>query len=118
MSGNAAKEIGSMLEASVQKVHSIVAETRASVEQLIRDGKSKVLAGAKVADICAEALEEIVGAVSEVKENVVQITGAAAEQAKGVSEITIAMQRLALSNFDPVFFDVRKSSNHEFWGQA
>lgn len=83
MSGNAAKEIASLLEGSIQKVERIVNET-----------KGKVEVGTRVARQCGDVLEEIVTNVSSVSQMVNDISSACQEQAQGVQEITKAMSQL------------------------
>ena len=94
MSGNAAKEIGTLLEGSIQKVNSIVIETRSKVEGLIAQGKLTVAEGSKVARQCGDVLEELVRDVSSVSTMADEIASASEEQARGVSEITKAMSQL------------------------
>ncbi len=94
MSGSAAQEIAGMVESSIQRVDGIVANTKASVEALIRQGRVKVDDGKEISVQCSNVLGEIVGAVGSVRENVDQITQAAQEQSKGVNEITRAMHEL------------------------
>jgi methyl-accepting chemotaxis protein len=94
MSGNAAKEIGSMLEDSIQKVNQIVQETKASVEKLIAEGKETVESGSLVARQCGEVLEEIVHNVASVSSMAGEIASASQEQSRGISEITKAMGQL------------------------
>jgi methyl-accepting chemotaxis protein len=94
MSGNAAKEISSMLEGSIQKVESIVNETKENVGAIIREGKSKIEYGTRIARQCGEVLEEIVENVSSVTEMANEISTACQEQAQGVNEITRAMTQL------------------------
>lgn len=83
MSGNAAKEISTLLESSVHKVETIVNET-----------KSKVESGTMTAQRCGEILSEIVSAVSQVAGMASEISTASEEQARGVQEITRAMTQL------------------------
>lgn len=83
MSGNAAKEIASMLEDSIQKVDRIVNETKGKVEN-----------GTEVARQCGDVLDEIVTNVSSVTQMVGEISTACQEQAQGVQEITKAMNQL------------------------
>lgn len=83
MSGNAAKEIATMLEGSIQKVNAIVSETKVKVET-----------GTKVAYQCGEVLDEIVGNVSTVNVMVSEISTACQEQSQGVQEITKAINQL------------------------
>jgi methyl-accepting chemotaxis protein len=94
MSGNAAKEISSMLEGSIQKVEGIVNDTKTKVERLVATGKEKVESGTQTAKRCGQVLDEIVGSVSEVKQMVGEIAQASQEQSQGVNEITKAMQQL------------------------
>lgn len=94
MSGNAAKEISTLLDSSVQRVNSIVLETRAKVEQLVNEGKMTVEQGARVARQCGEVLEEIVVNVSSVSSMAGEIATASQEQSRGVNEITKAMNQL------------------------
>lgn len=94
MSGNAAKEISSMLDDSIRKVESIVNQTKTKVEHLIQDGKDKVSAGAVVARACGDILNEIVNNVSNVSTMANEISVASQEQAQGISEINKAMGQL------------------------
>jgi methyl-accepting chemotaxis protein len=94
MSGNAAKEIASLLDESVQKVNHIVLETKHSVEKLIAEGKETVEGGTRVAQQCGEVLEEIVHNVSSVSSMAGEIASASQEQSRGVTEITKAMSQL------------------------
>ncbi|MBX3040713.1 MAG: methyl-accepting chemotaxis protein [Bdellovibrionaceae bacterium] len=83
MSGNAAKEISGLLESSIQRVEAIVQETKAKVES-----------GALTARQCGEILGEIVTNVSKVAVMASEISTASEEQARGVQEITKAMNQL------------------------
>jgi methyl-accepting chemotaxis protein len=94
MSGNAAKEISSMLESSIQKVQGIVDATKSKVEHLIVDSRSKVENGTQVAQKCGEALNGILTSVQEVDGMVGEISSASNEQAQGVIEINKAMNQL------------------------
>ncbi|MBC7466280.1 MAG: hypothetical protein H7256_09830, partial [Bdellovibrio sp.] len=94
MSGNAAKEITSLLDGSIQKVEGIVRDTKMKVEALVADGRSKVEVGANVARQCGEVLNEIVANVASVTQMAGEISVASQEQAAGVSEITKAMGQL------------------------
>lgn len=94
MSGNAAKEISDMLAQSMDKVRSIVENTKSNVQGLVALAKTKVDAGTQIAQQCGTALEEIVQSVAEVNTMSGEISKAQEEQARGVSEITKAMQQL------------------------
>ena len=94
MSGNAAKEITNMLAGSIQKVESIVQNTKTEVELLISQGKEKVESGVQVAQQCAQVLGQIVENVSNVSEMAVEISQASEEQSRGIHEINKAMAQL------------------------
>jgi methyl-accepting chemotaxis protein len=94
MSGNAAKEISSMLEGSISRVEGIVTDTKSKVERLIQDGRGKVQAGTEVARRCGDSLEQILTAVQSVDSRVGEIASASKEQAQGVAEINTAMNQL------------------------
>ncbi|HAG91922.1 MAG TPA: hypothetical protein DCL41_08625, partial [Bdellovibrionales bacterium] len=94
MSGNAAEEISSMLDASISKVEQIAIDTKNAVEGLIQQGKSRVDSGVHVAEQCAVVLKEIVQNVSAVSSLSQEISQASKEQALGVQEINKAMTQL------------------------
>lgn len=94
MSGNAAMEISSMLENSIQKVEGIVTQTKQKVGTLVSDGRTKVEVGSRIAKECGVVLEEIVNNVSSVTQMANEISTACQEQAQGVQEITKAMNQL------------------------
>ncbi len=94
MSGNAAMEISSMLDSSIQKVEGIVNDTKHKVGGLVTSGRSKVEVGSRIAKECGKVLEEIVHNVSSVTQMANEISTACQEQAQGVQEITKAMNQL------------------------
>ncbi|MBY0415721.1 MAG: MCP four helix bundle domain-containing protein, partial [Bdellovibrionales bacterium] len=94
MSGNAAKEISDMLSASMNKVESIVVDTKSKVDVLIADGKEKVKNGTRVAEECGDVLKEIVHNVTKVATMASEISVASDEQSRGIVEITKAMGQL------------------------
>lgn len=94
MSGNAAKEISEMLNASMTKVESIVQESKTKVEALIEVGKEKVESGVQTAKLCADSLNEIVVNINKVSGLAQEISSASKEQSQGVGEINKAMGQL------------------------
>lgn len=94
MSGNAAKDISSMLDSSIQKVEKIVVDTKSKVERLMHESKSKVESGTETAKRCGESLMGIIKSVQEVDGMVLEISTASQEQAQGVTEINKAMNQL------------------------
>lgn len=83
MSGNAAKEISTLLEQSSLQVNEMVRETKVSVEK-----------GVEVARDCGQVLNEIVTNVSSVSNMAAEISEASLEQSRGVQEITKAVSQL------------------------
>ncbi len=94
MSGNAATEITALLEGSIEKVETIVSDTKQSVERLMLEGKTKIDSGTHIAQECGEVLSEIVSNVESVSKMAVEISNASQEQSAGISEISKAMGQL------------------------
>ena len=94
MSGNAAVEITTMLESSVQRVEEIAKNSQDKVGKLIADGKLNVEAGIRVANESGEVLSEIVKSVASVSNSITEISSASQEQSQGMQEITKAIAQL------------------------
>jgi methyl-accepting chemotaxis protein len=94
MSGNAAKEIHSMLESSIRTVESIAEETRRKVEGLVSTARERIELGNATAERCSTSLGEIVGQAGQLTELMTSIASASGEQASGVSEINQAVGQL------------------------
>lgn len=94
MSGNAAKEITSLLEESIRKVESIVSDSKSRVERLMQLSREKVASGSKTAKECNESLEEILRNVQNVDSLVSEIAVASQEQSTGVQEISKAVGQM------------------------
>ena len=94
MSGNAAREINSLLSESLTTVSNIVAETKSKVENIVTEAKTIVGEGTAVAKECGQVLRDIVTSSTEVSEMVASINQANTESARGVEEISKAVQQL------------------------
>jgi len=94
MSGKSSGEINELLEKSISSVERIIKNTKEKVDILVQDGLSKVENGAIVAEKCEHILNQIVQNVSSVKNIMEDISTAANEQSKGVTNITQAMNML------------------------
>lgn len=94
MSGNAAREIGDMLDASTRKVESIVRETREQVEGLMEGGRARVQEGLRVVGQAETVLGRISVSVEEVTRTSSEIAMASKEQSQGIQEINKAMSQL------------------------
>lgn len=97
MSGNAAKEISSMLDESQRKTAQIVKETESKVEELIHKSREKIDQGKRTANECNTSLEEIAKNVKLVDEMVSEISRASEEQSNGIKEIAKAMGQLDIT---------------------
>ena len=94
MSGEASKDISTLLEASLQKVDIIVNDTKSKVERFVLIGRDKVEAGNRIAKECATVLNEIVSGFNDVTKMSSDITSASREQSQGVQEISRAVSQL------------------------
>jgi methyl-accepting chemotaxis protein len=94
MSGNAAREITSMLDESIQRVERIVNDTKSKIEILVTQSRDKIQKGTTVANKCGESLSNLVENVSSVNQMIGEIAQASQEQANGVSEINNAISQL------------------------
>ncbi len=94
MSGSASKEITDMLDTGVERVGTIANTTTAKVGTLVESAKEKVNLGAQLAQECDKSITEIITRISDVLDNANSIQRAAQEQAKGIDEVEIAVNRL------------------------
>lgn len=94
MSGNAAKEISSLLDESVKKVETTIDETKNQVERLIKMNRQKVDIGSQIAGQCVSALEDILANVASVDLMVSEIAVASKEQSLGIKEISKAVGQM------------------------
>ena len=94
MSGNAAREISTLIETSVTRINEIVSGTQTRVESVLKSAKESVDLASKRAQESQEILNEIVSNVGDMSRMVQEIDMASKEQATGVSEISKAMGQL------------------------
>lgn len=94
MSGTSSKEINELLQQSIASVESTIRRTKEKVEIMISEGQHKVDSGVSVAEKCEKILGQIVTNVSSVKNAMADVSIAAEEQSKGVSNISDAMNML------------------------
>ena len=94
MSGNAAKEISTLLDESVAKVETIVRGTKEKVERLMLQARSTVERGGQTTKDCELILEKILENATLLSEMVTSISTASHEQSNGVNEISKAIHEL------------------------
>jgi methyl-accepting chemotaxis protein len=91
MSGEAATEITSMLDASIIKVTNIAHESQSKVNSIITEGKVKVDKGSNIAHECGVVFEKICEDITFINTMSNEISSASVEQKNGVLEIAKAM---------------------------
>jgi methyl-accepting chemotaxis protein len=94
MSGNAAKEITGLLEASIETVTSAVRESKERIGEIMHEGETVVVNGERVARETGSQLQEISRSISVVNQNSEAIAQASREQAQGVVQISEALSQL------------------------
>ncbi len=94
LSGNAAKEISGMLDASTQRVERIVKDTQSRIEHVVATGRNQVQSGTQTARRCDEVLDLILKSAEDMARMVSEISVASQEQATGVKEIHKAMSQV------------------------
>ena len=94
MSGNASKEISTMLNESIVKVKAIVDQSKTQVESLMASAKKKVDEGVVIAGRCGEVLSLVVENATAVNEGISEISTASTEQSQGIQEINKATAQL------------------------
>lgn len=119
MSGNAAKEISSMLATGIERANTIVNETKAKVERLMQEGAKNVEMGTQVANKCGDALKQIVEQIEEVNRLTSEITSAIQEQSIGNQEIGKAIHLFNESTQKNSSVTQQASQiSKELWNQA
>jgi methyl-accepting chemotaxis protein len=113
MSGNASKDISSLLESSVAKVNEIVKTTKSGMDKLVEVGSEKMQAGLSIARQCEEMLDLIVQNVSEVNQTINEISAASKGQAVSIKEIDRAVGELNTVTNENAAQGRRSSSNAE-----
>lgn len=94
MSGNAAKEINKLLEESIVAVSEMVKSTKEKVDASLSSARETVKSGNQVARECEQVLKAIVESSGSISGMVTSLSQASAESARGVSEISSALQQM------------------------
>jgi methyl-accepting chemotaxis protein len=94
MSGDAAKEITSMLDGSIAKVTEIVDGTQSKLGELTKFSRDKVESGLLASKHCSEVIDLLLDNVSSISQMVKEISTASSEQSQGIREITRAVTQL------------------------
>ncbi|GIL16405.1 MAG: hypothetical protein BroJett040_01560 [Oligoflexia bacterium] len=119
MSGNAAKEINEMLDASMKNVNEIVKNTQIKVQHLIKESQTSVSQGIQVTKECGEILDEVVVNAKNVDEIMKGITVASQEQSRGIDEISKALLELdKTTQFNAHSSKVLSQSSFQLSGQS
>jgi methyl-accepting chemotaxis protein len=94
MSGKAAQEISEMLDDSTKKVQTVIDETQRSVGAILSKGNAVVLEGLSVSGQNADILKIIDSDVKSVDANIMEISVASDEQARGAEQVAQALHQL------------------------
>lgn len=94
MSGQASREISTMLSDSLKKVEAIARESREGIESILEVGTDKIHLGMSAAEKSATIFSHVLEKVVHVAGLAREIATASAEQAAGVEEINKAMVQL------------------------
>ncbi len=93
-SGQAAREISTLLSKSQSDVQMVIQDTKIQIEKLLAQSSDRIRMGITTADRCDEILQEVVVNVSSVKTMMDDIATAAREEAEGVNNISSAMNQI------------------------
>lgn len=91
MSGNAAKEISTILQAGVHRVEEIVKANSTNIDSIAEMTKSKINDGVEISEKCQSGLEAILQKTSRQSELANEISKACMEQSNGIEEVNKAV---------------------------
>lgn len=94
MSGNAANEIGTLLESSTRKVQNIVESSKEKMAKVLDEANRNVEVGMSKSVECEDILNQVLASFEQVNNSVKDIASSAKEQSVGVSEISRAVQEI------------------------
>ncbi len=94
VSGKASNEIYEMLESSIASVEKVAQEQKYEMEKLISESKNNIDQGSALGRDSEDFLVSLLSNMNGLKESVSQISIASNEQAKGVEEISKAIQEV------------------------
>lgn len=94
LSGNAASEITTLLESSLQQVDQTIEKSTKSMEGFVQEGKEKINVGINQVSDCDEILSKIVNSSKKLKDSISGISTASHEQSEGVTEINKSLTNL------------------------
>lgn len=119
MSGNAAKEISSIIDLALNSVNSIVEESTQTVHRLVEEASHNISKGSEKVDKSYVTFVDIFKAVEKVNSQIVEISQSTSEQAIGVNQISQAINMLDQNNQRSTLvakqsFEIANSLNFEF----
>ncbi len=94
MSGDSAKEISALLEASTNRVQATVEVSKTRIASLVEKSQKKVDQGTETALKCSNVLDEIFANVNSVNNMIMEISTASNEQTLSIQEIKKAMTEI------------------------
>jgi methyl-accepting chemotaxis protein len=93
MSGSAASEISAIVESSVKAVGQAIASTRGKIESLTTDTTQKSDVGLTNSVTCEKVIGQMTEKIESTTQMVERIASASQEQAAGVTELDISIQK-------------------------
>lgn len=94
MSGDAAKEISTILSNSLKDVEGLIERSLSDAQKTMEESRALITEGESQAQNCTAAFNEILSQVEELDHFIGQIVQASQEQTKGVTEISTAMNEI------------------------
>jgi methyl-accepting chemotaxis protein len=114
MSGNASKEITSLIDTSVLTVENIAKNTDIKIKELISTSQKSIDEGSLKVSTCSSKLSDLVSFAHEIDSKLSEISSASKEQSTGISEMNKVIQELEtinLKNNNSIKISVDVSSN-------
>ena len=93
-SGDASKEIHSMLTTSAERVNAIISDFTRQVDLQARDGSKEIIVGKRVAEECSKSMAEVTRGVRAMVEMATGISQSSQEQAAGIEQMNRALQEI------------------------
>jgi methyl-accepting chemotaxis protein len=100
MSGQAAKDISTLLNDGVLRIKQIVEDSNQKVKRLSGEGQKKVESSMKVVNDSKETLDIILNSVENIKTMVNEIAVASIQQSGGVQEVSASFLQIETSSRD------------------
>lgn len=102
MSGTASDEINSLLENSINRVNTIVDQSKKEMELISKTGTIVLDNGIQQSNDSLAVIDNVVSNINKNQELMDNISNASEEQSKGVKEISVAIKSINVSNQEKI----------------